>query len=257
MGFGSYKQYDSRWGSKNYNGSSNMATAGCGATSCANILHAIDSSITPITTMKYMQKNGFAIRNNGTAWNGIPSCLKAYGLQDVQLVSSMANVWKLMKKGYVGVFLFSSGSKGGVTWTTSGHYIAVCGYKYENGKHYVKTIDSGSRNHSGWYCYETTMKGLIPRIWLGKIKSPDKLTKPVEKYDGKLPTKTIKNGSTNNHVRNWQQFLRWYGASIDSVDGKFGNKTEYATKEFQITEELNVDGIVGKNTRTKAKAYIK
>ena len=31
MGYITYKQADSRWGSKNYNGSSTMAQAGCGA----------------------------------------------------------------------------------------------------------------------------------------------------------------------------------------------------------------------------------
>ena len=69
MSFGTYRQYDSRWGRKNYNGSSSYATAGCGPTSCANILHAINPKITPVTTGNFMKSHGYAIRNNGTAWN--------------------------------------------------------------------------------------------------------------------------------------------------------------------------------------------
>ena len=191
MSFGTYRQYDSRWGKKNYNGSSNYATAGCGPTSCANILYALNPKITPLTTGKFMQSHGYAIRNNGTAWNGIPACLKYFGATDVREVVQMADVFELVSKGYVGVFLFRAGTKGGVTWTTSGHYVAITGYKHKNGKHYFRTFDSGGRKHDGWYCYETTMKGLIPKIWLCKV------TKKVTKsgYKGEfpmLPPKTAK-----------------------------------------------------------------
>ena len=99
--FGTYRQYDSRWGKKNYNGSSTYATAGCGPTSCANILYALNPTITPLTTGKYMQTHGYAIRNQGTAWNGIPNCLKAFGATDVRQVDKMADVFSLMSKGYV------------------------------------------------------------------------------------------------------------------------------------------------------------
>lgn len=199
MSFGTYRQYDSRWGKKNYNGSSTYATAGCGPTACANILYALNPKITPLTTGKFMQTHGYAIRNNGTAWAGIPACLKHFGATKVQEVVNMTDVFDLVSKGYVGVFLMRKGTKGGVTWTTSGHYIAVTGYKHKNGKHYFRTFDSGGRKHDGWYCYETTMKGLIPKIWLCKVSAP-KPVKPVPKptpkgYTGKfpeLPPKTAK-----------------------------------------------------------------
>ena len=114
MAYGSYNQYDSRWGSKNYNGSSTMSGGGCGPTSCANILHNIDPSITPLTTMKYMQTHGdkdhkrFAIYGQGTAWNGITQCLKYYGAKEVKtpdVSNSMTKVWDVLKKGHVAIFL--------------------------------------------------------------------------------------------------------------------------------------------------------
>ena len=255
MAFITYKQADSRWGKKNYNGSSTMATAGCGPTACAMIAYGVDGRTTPLDTMKYMQSHGYAIRNNGTAWNGIPSCLKAFGVQDVQEVPNMAKCWELMSKGYVGVFLFRKGSKGGVTWTTSGHYIAVTDYKYQNGKHYVYTRDSGGRNHTGWYAYETTMRGLIPRIWLGKIAPPKPVAKPTGKYSGTIPSPTLKIGSKGDGVKQLQNFLNWYHPWKLKVDGIFGSATWNALATFQSTEGITPDGIYGKNSHGKANAY--
>lgn len=254
MSFGTYRQYDSRWGKKNYNGSSNYANAGCGPTSCANILYAINPSITPLTTGNWMKSKGYAIRNQGTAWNGIPACLKAFGASDVRQVDKMADVFSYCSKGYVGVFLFRKGTKGGVTWTTSGHYIAVTGYKHTNGKHYFKTFDSGGRKHDGWYCYETQMKGLIPRIWLCKVAQ--KVPKPSGKYSGTIPSPTLKNGSEGDGVGQLQAFLNWYHPAWDlKVDKAFGGLTESALRSFQYTEDITSDGIYGKISQGKALTY--
>ena len=253
MVFGTYRQYDSRWGSKNYNGSSSYAAAACGPTSCANILYAINPTITPVTTGNYMKKHGYAIRNNGTAWNGIPACLKAFGAKDVRQVDKMADVFNYCSKGYVGVFLFGGGSKGGVTWTTSGHYVAITGYKVVNGKHYFKTFDSGGRKHDGWYCYETQMKGLVPRIWLCKVE-PEKIKKPTTKYSGTLPKPTLKKGSKGDNVVKLQKFLTWYGIKTNS-DGDFGGKTEDSVRQFQFNEGLTIDGVFGKKSASAAQKY--
>ena len=255
MSFGTYRQYDSRWGKKNYNGSSTYATAGCGATACANILYAINPSITPLTTGKYMQSHGYAIRNQGTAWNGIPACLKAFGATDVRQVDKMADVFSYTSKGYVGVFLFRKGTKGGVTWTTSGHYIAVTGYKHTNGKHYFRTFDSGGRKHDGWFCYETQMKGLIPRIWLCKV-AEQKVSKPTGKYGGIIPKPTLQKGSKGDSVKNLQKFLNWYHPAWKlTADGDFGSLTESALKGFQKAEGTGGSGIYGAKSYEKAKAY--
>jgi len=252
--FGTYRQYDSRWGKKNYNGSSSYSTAGCGPTSCANILYAINPTITPLTTGNWMKSKGYAIRNNGTAWNGIPACLKAFGATNAHQVDKMADVFDLCSKGYVGVFLFRKGTRGGVTWTTSGHYIAVTGYKHANGKHYFRTFDSGGRKHDGWYCYETQMKGLIPRIWLCKVVEK-KIPKPTGKYNGTIPSPTLKKGSKGTSVKQLQLFLNWYYPFKLVVDGDFGNATYNALASFQYAEGITADGIYGKNSYAKAKAY--
>ena len=251
MSYITYLQYDSRWGKKNYNGSSNMATAGCGPTSCADFAYAVDGKTTPIQTMKFMQKNKYAIYNNGTAWSGIPACMEAFKLQDVKDInvdSTMKRVWDYLGNGYCADFLFRAGSRGGVCWTTSGHYVAVTNFRYRDGQHWLYTRDSGGRGHTGWYSYEKHMKGLIPKVWVGNaIPKPQKKTK----YKGKYPTTFIsKEQGDSSEIEKWQDFLAWWLEDNSFAnDGIFGNKTEKATIKFQKAYGLEPDGAVGRETR--------
>ena len=249
MSYKTYKQYDSRWGNKNYNGSSSMATAGCGPTSVAMLIYAVDGKTTPIDTMKFMQRNGYAIRNNGTAWSGIPACMKWGGLQDVKNVSDMGDVFKYLAKGYCADFLFRGGSRGGVCWTTAGHYVAVTDYKVKDGKHYLYTRDSGGRNHTGWYCYETQMKGLISQVWVGKVPAK----RDASQYQGTLPTKIVRKGDGGDHVATVQRFLNWalQGAWATEkydrlkVDGYAGAKTCEAIRLFKDINHMKVNTTFG------------
>ena len=262
MAFITYKQADSRWGKKNYNGSSSMATAGCGPTSCAMIAYGVDGKTTPLDTMRYMQKHGYAVRNQGTDWNGIPACLKAFGVQNVQEAPDMAKCWELMKKGYVGVFLFISGKRGGVTWTTSGHFVAVTGYKYENGKHwvYVKDSYSNSSLRNGWITYEDNMRNDVVKVWSGKlaIKKTTAYT-PKTAYTGKLPTKTLKRGDKGKQVQYLKDFFKWrFGWTFGN--DVFGKGTEDCVKAFQKKYAkqygLKVDGVFGPASLKVAKKIV-
>lgn len=206
MGYATYKQADSRWGKKNYNGSSTMATAGCGPTAVADLAYAVDGKTTPWDVGLYMQKHGYAIRNNGTAWAGIPAAMKAFGLTDVKNVGNMSDVFGYLDKGYCAVFLMKAGSRGGICWTTAGHFIAVTAHSKQNGKDYVYTRDPGGRNHTGTYCYQTQMAGLIPQVWVGKV--PGKTAKPttttstvkcidVSEHQGVIDWTKVKAGGIN------------------------------------------------------------
>lgn len=260
MGYITYKQADSRWGKKNYNGSSSMATAGCGPTSVAMLAYAVDGETTPWDVAKYMRKHGYAIRNNGTARSGIPAAMKAFGLQDVKEVVEMTDVWNYLSKGYCADFLFESGSRGGITWTSSGHYVAVTDYKVKNGKHYLYTRDSGGRNHTGWYCYETQMKGLIPKIWVGKVpngKPAPKPTKPIAKPTvvPTLPSRGyFKNGDKGVGVTQLQKILLYLKISVGEagVDSIYGQDTVNGVKAFQKKYKLQIDGEWGKQCNNKA-----
>lgn len=251
-----YRQYDSRWCSKPYpTAKSSFGGNGCGP--CA-VLHLMlenpkYAKYTPETVRPVFVKKGYAVAGHGTTWNGITAMMRYYGLKNIVRVwnEPMSEAWKVLNKGKkMGIILFLGGTKGGVTWTLGGHYVAFTDYKVKNGKHYFYMKDSGPRKHDGWYNYEDHMKGLVSKVWI--------CDKPLKAYSGKMPTKTIRKGSKGENVKKWQSFINWYyGREVLKVDGGFGSATESYTRAFQSANGLKVDGVVGKKSRTKAKAVRK
>lgn len=273
-----FKQYDSRWGRHPYPSLPyTMAGAGCGPTAVADIVvnNPKYKNITPDKTRKYMIKQGYATRGHGTTWEGIYKTLKHYGFIAGEHDTMTGFFEQMAKKNRWGILLFGSGTRGGVTWTGGGHYIAVTAYKKKNGKHYLYTRDPGPRGHDGWYCYETTMKGLIKTCWTcylpeKKAKKPEKKptkkpTKPATKprtpktYPGtfpKLPKRGyFKQGDEGRQVKRLQKFLIWAGYSCgkSGADGKFGPATRQAVLEFQYRNHIKTDGKFGPESLAKAK----
>ena len=177
-----FRQYDSRWGSLPYPTSKyTMSGSGCGCCACTHLIIEFDKykNYTPKNVRPYMVGQGFATKGNGTTWAGMTDTLKHYGFKVVKpnISSDMDAAWKELNKGNrAGILLFRAGTRGGVTWTSGGHYVAFLDYKVKNGKHYFYTKDSGARKHDGWYCYETTMKGLLPQIWIVELPKTEKET---------------------------------------------------------------------------------
>ncbi len=67
---------------------------------------------------------------------------------------------------------------------------------------------------------------------------------------------TIKLGDTGDDVKRLQRvFARSKALGPDSVDGVFGSQTEQAVKDFQQSEGLLADGIVGPATWSLLPAY--
>lgn len=170
-----FRQYDSRWGSLAYPTKAySFANNGCGCCACTHLIIEKEEykNYTPKTVRPYMVDQGFATEGHGTLWDGITRTLKHYGfsVKTPNIGSSMSSAWKELDKGNrAGILLLREGTRGGVTWTSSGHYVAFLAYKVVNGKHYFYTKDSGSRHNDGWHCYETTMKGLLPKIWIVEL----------------------------------------------------------------------------------------
>lgn len=80
----------------------------------------------------------------------------------------------LPKGRRAGILLFGKGTKGGVKWTNSGHYVAFLDYKVDkHGKHWFYTKDSGARKNDGWHCYETQM-AYVKKIWVVELPEPKK-----------------------------------------------------------------------------------
>lgn len=223
-----FSQRDSRWGSLVYTrGGSTMATAGCGATSMAEIIvnNPKYKDADPRTTRKWLMANHYNI--SGTTWEGIRKGLEHFGFK-VASPDTMTRLFELLAEGKYkwGILNFKAGSRGGVTWTSGGHYVAFSAYKYENGQHWLYTRDPGSRKHTGWFSYEKHMKGLIKKVWCcylpeEKTAAPDKVART---YDNKVIDISEHQGKIDwNACATGNVIVR---ASYTSIGSKFAMKTD-------------------------------
>jgi predicted double-glycine peptidase len=129
-----YKQTDSKWSKTPYavkGESSTIGSAGCGPTSCADLLSAyVDKTITPPAAAKWMLAKGYKALNQGTFYSGIIAYIKSQGLSITQLNGAnlyhaeegtqktwREKVKKILKAGDVLIVVFGVGD-----WTTSGHF---------------------------------------------------------------------------------------------------------------------------------------
>ena len=268
-----YKQLDSRWSSLPYpTKKSTFGGNGCGCCACLHNMIELDEykDWTPKDLRPYMVGQGFAIAGQGTLWSGISKTLQHYGFKVINhptLQNIFATLDERKKKGLpcIGVILFSSGSRGGITWTAGGHFVAFVDYKVKNGKHYFYTKDSGGRDHDGWYCYETQMKGLIPQIWsalsTAKAASLPALQAAVEELkkltvdgDGGEKTviatqrffKTFEDGIISGQNESLRKYYPALTAVMFAANGK-----STVVKELQSWLGVTRDGVIGQET-TKA-----
>lgn len=59
-------------------------------------------------------------------------------------------------------------------------------------------------------------------------------------------------GMSGDDVLKWQTFLHSQGYKLGNLDADFGGKTDSATRLYQVNNGLIDDGLVGRNTITKA-----
>ena len=180
MGSTIFKQYDRRWAYTGYAGDT-MWESGCGPSAMADIIHAKDTGITPRIVADWLANHGYASNGSGTYWSGIKAGLEAFGFPTVWHDTMQQMFNELAKGDRWGILLFRGGSRGGVTWTIGGHFVAVRDYKYQNGEHMLMIGDPGGRNHDGWYSYERHMQGLIIHCWTCYLPGwkPGKSGKPL------------------------------------------------------------------------------
>lgn len=267
-----YRQADSRWGKLPYpSGGYTMAGSGCG---CCAVTHcAIENptyaKYTPADVRKFMVQ--YATQGHGTKWVGITEGLKHYGYNvHWNQKDTMSDIWKVLKTSLNRGVLLMGSSRGGskrILWTTGGHYIAFVDWKYEGGDYWFYIKDSGGRwkdgKRDGWFSYKQHLKGDVRNVWVctsyktapKPAPTPSKPAKGT--YTGVIPTPTIKKGTRGDKVKYLQKFLNWYGGYGLAVDGISGTNTVNAIKKFQTAEGIKADGIYGKNSYAKAKAYKK
>ena len=291
-----FKQYSTQYSSLPYpTKASSFGGNGCGCCACLhNIIElAIYSDLTPKDLAPWMVAQGFAVAGQGTKWAGIPKTLKAYGLEVTEhqtLDGAFAKLDARKKKGLPcqGVILFRAGKRGGITWTSSGHYVSFNDYKAENGKHYLYIKDSGPRDHDGWFCYETQMRGLIPQFFStisDAIATADPVAKTITykklTVDGVGGEETVKalqrflktfeDGVISGQMKTFstvapafksymlgsggstciKALQKWLG--LDGPDGIFGPNT---CKALQRKMGVSPDGVFGKVSMTALQKFL-
>ena len=171
-----YRQYDARWGNIVYTqGGSTLAHAGCGDTSVAMLAtnNPKYANVTPKDVVPFMKKHGYNYK--GTTWDGITKGLEHYGFVTARS-SNAETIFKWLDGGFFdrGIINFEAGRQGGVTWTSSGHYVVFSAYEKRGNKHWFYTRDPGMRKNDGWHCFEKTMSELIRMIFVCYLPSEHK-----------------------------------------------------------------------------------
>lgn len=204
-----YKQTDPRW--KNLPYPTRRYTFGGSGCGCCAVTHAIIeipkyAKYDPRDTRPYMVQ--YATCGDGTKRVGITAGLKHYGLENVFRCEGkpMSSLFAQLDSGSsVGALLFGSKlGPDGTKWTSGGHYIGYCAYKKVGNKHWFYLKDSSKRasshidingkrvysGHSGWWCYENSMKGDVHDAWSAKL--PQKSVTKYLNVDGKFGPQTVK-----------------------------------------------------------------
>ena len=189
-----FRQYSDPWGGLPFPKGDTVAGSGCGLCSVTHILIESDKykNYTPTDVRPYMVK--WAVKNEGLIHDGIPDSLEHYGMKNVKFFGRSATMAQIFaecaKGGRKGVILFVKvDSRGrtiaatgpdGTCWTLGGHFVAFLDYKVdEKGRHWFYMKDSGSRKHDKWFCYETSMKGCVWKVWTCTV--PDQAKEPTGK----------------------------------------------------------------------------
>ena len=235
-----YKQYDTRWAKLSYRVlPACVRTNGCGAVALSDIIYGL-KSVDPKDIRKWLLEHNYVTANQGTIWDGISACMKAYGFKNVKNHATMPDLFNALAKGNRGgIILFRKGTRGGRTYTASGHFCSIVGYKVKNGKHYLYICDPGPRNNNGWICYESEMYGLVIQVWSGeyptsKKEEPKKET--VKTYKG-FDVSYVQNGLNKTDFINakkagWQFVIIRLGTLLKGelyTDKEFESKYKNAT----------------------------
>lgn len=145
--FPTYRQCDSRWGNKSYNGT-NLCNAGCGYTSLAMVLSGIkrDSSITPDTVHEYIYGNRISVNPGGGAITDAAlydsRVASHYGVK-IEVLFGRNSVGKAEASNRI-VNALNQGKK--VVLLRPGHYIALSGSGSQ-----IEVHDPAWYNKNGFY----------------------------------------------------------------------------------------------------------
>lgn len=150
------------------------------------------------------------------------------------------------RKGKAGVGSDGAGHVAIVEQVNADGSIITSNSAYNGTRFYLKTIKP-PYELGGSYAFQGFI--YIPLDFDGTTTNKELATKEeVKTVDIKL--NILRNGAKGAQVKTLQRLLSAFGYSLGKwgVDGSFGAATEAAVRAFQKAKNLDVDGIVGKQT---------
>lgn len=124
-----------------------------------------------------------------------------------------------------------------------------CGVYIGNGQ----VVESAPKWNNG-----VQITNISARNWLKHGKLPYIIYNDEEKAEGvnktvKIELSVLQKGSKGEEVKTLQRLLKAFNhigkdGKVLSIDGDFGNNTDYALRGYQKANGLSVDGICGKNS---------
>lgn len=144
-GFVVYNQYDPAWKNKPYS-TSTIGDSGCGPSAMAMaITNLTGQKITPVETSEYAASIGMYIAGTGSSWDIVPKLAQHWGMTSEPVGKDINKIKAALQKGGLVV----TSGKGGLPFTSGGHYIVIRGITAE-GK--FKVGDSGhvETNNQEW-----------------------------------------------------------------------------------------------------------
>lgn len=221
-----------------------VSSSGCGATSAAMVIkyytNNTDSKL-PETLFKSAADSG-EYWGEGITHSSINRFCKEAGIT-TSWTDTQSKVTEALNANKP--VIFHAGSNGNKVFTKSGHYIVLRGIRTQNGVTQYQVNDPNSSSRTGtWYnasVFTQEKRGTGADYCICSYTG------------GVIPTANyvvLKNGSSGYQVTALQYMLNENGAGL-TVDGKFGNGTATAVKNFQKKVGLSQDGVVGKDTWSK------
>lgn len=241
-----FAQNDSRWSKIAYtsvgNNAQNIGNSGCGPSSFSMVASTfLNKDILPPDCCKDAIAFGCRSANNGTTLSYFTKASAKYGFECRQTkdTNEVVNILKNTQNTLV------IANMGPVTYTKGGHYVVI--WSADNNYIYSNDPAKLSRDKASIEIFKKESKAymIITKKDYVPNNDPAPIVKRVLRWkdaSGKILS-PLMNG---DDVKQVQEYLNKNGYNVGTADGKFGQKTHDAVKEWQSKNKLVSDGIIGK-----------
>lgn len=151
-------QWDTRWGYKEYAGSI-IAISGCGPVSLSMVaMYLLDNtSLNPQFIADFAEKEGYAVKNNGSSWTLMSEGAEKLGLISKELPLDEQTMINYLKNGNPIICIMGEGD-----FTSSGHFIVLTDFSEEEG---FSVLDPNSKERTAKKWTYERISSQIRNIW--------------------------------------------------------------------------------------------